>query len=148
DGDRVTIANTAGATFSAPLLPGTYDLFYIRTAASANTSIAAPANHAAKLKTGVVIPPGDATVLNIDIPSTMVSGAVTINGAPAADSDVGTLFLKTAEGDVAPFPLASGSSYMARLVPGAYDLYFSRADGAGSTTPMNTLVKLRCFTVP
>jgi hypothetical protein len=37
---------------------------------------------------------------------------------------------------------------MARLVPGTYDLYFSRTDGVGGATPMNTLVKLRCFTVP
>jgi len=138
----------ANPTFSARVVPGTYDLFYARTATPTNTSTAAPANHAAKLKTGVVVAAGGATVLDIDIPSTMVSGAVTINGARAGEADVGTLFLQSAAGDFAPFPLASSGSYVARLVPGAYDLYFSRADGAGSATPMNTLYKLRCFTVP
>jgi hypothetical protein len=148
DGDRVTIASTASSTFSVRVVPGTYDVFYARTAAPANTSTPAPANHAAKLKAGVVIAPGDATVLDIDIPSTMVSGAVTINGMPAGEADVATLLLQSAAGDYAPFPLASSGSYVARLVPGTYDLYFSRADGAGIATPMNTLYKLRCFTVP
>jgi hypothetical protein len=148
DGDRVTIAGTVDPTFSTPVVPGTYDLFYVRTAAPGNTSTAAPANHAAKLTTGIVVPAGGPMVLDIDIPSTTVSGAITINGAPAGDADTGTILLQSAAGDFAPFLLTGAAPYMARLVPGTYDLYFSRADSVGGATPMNTLVKLRCFTVP
>jgi len=46
------------------------------------------------------------------------------------------------------FGPTNAGSYTARLVPGTYDLYFSHAETAGDATPMNTLVRLRCFTVP
>lgn len=147
-GDRVTIGNTSGPSFSARVVPGTYDLFYVRTATPNNTSTAAPANQAARLKTGVVVSAGGPVALDIDIPSATVTGAITINGAPAAAADVGTIFLQSDAGDIAAFPLTGAGFYMARVVPGTYDIYFSRADSVGSTTPMNTLVKLRCFTVP
>jgi hypothetical protein len=147
-GDRVTIGNTSGPSFSARVVPGTYDLFYIRTATPNNTSTAAPANQAAKLRSGIVVSTGAPVALDIDIPSATVTGAITINGGPAAEADVGTIFLQSDAGDIAAFPLTGAGSYMARVVPGTYDIYFSRADSVGSTTPMNTLVKLRCFTVP
>ena len=148
DGDRATIASTISPTFSARVVPGTYDLFYVRTAAPGNTTTAAPANHGAKLTTGIVIPPGGPMALDIDIPSAMVTGAITINGAPAGDADVGTILLQSESGDFAPFLLTGSGPYLARLIPGTYDLYFSRADSVAGATPMNTLVKLRCFTVP
>jgi hypothetical protein len=147
-GDRVTIANTARPDFSARVVPGTYDLFYVRTATPHNTSTAAPANQAAKQKTGIVVSAGSPLALDIDIPSTTVAGAITINGAPAGDADVGTMFLQSGAGDIAAFPLTGAGPYTARLVPGTYELYFSRADSVVGATPMNTLVKLRCFTVP
>src|SRR5678816_3514433 len=50
-GDRVTIGNTSGPSFSARVVPGTYDLFYVRTATPNNTSTAAPANQACLLYT-------------------------------------------------------------------------------------------------
>jgi len=148
DGDRVVVANTATDTYFARVVPGTYDLYYTRTATPTNTTTAAPANHAARLQTGLVLAPGAATVLDIDIPSATVSGAITVNGASAGSGDHGTLMLRNAAGDFAPFASTAGGAYSARLIPGMYDVYYSHAGKIGDTTPMNTLIKLRCFTVP
>ena len=148
DGDRATIANTAGATYSARVVPGTYDVYYTRTAGPNNTMTEAPANHAAKLRTGLVVAPGQTTVFDVDIPSTTVSGTIKINGILSGADDRGTLMLQNAGGDFAPFASTSGGAYTARLVPGTYDLFFSNAGSGGDTAPMNTLRMLRCFTVP
>jgi hypothetical protein len=148
NGDRVTIANTVAPTFSTRVMPGTYDLYYTRTAGPANTTTPAPANHAAKLREGVVIGAGPSTAFDIDIPSTTVSGRITINGAAAGPGDHGTMMLRSADGDYATFASTNADSYTARLIPGTYDLYFSYAGSVGDSTPKNTLVKLRCFTVP
>lgn len=147
-GDRVDIANTASPTFSARVVPGTYDVYYSRTATPTNTTTLAPANHAARLHTGVVVPPVSPTTFDIDIPSAMVTGRITVNGQPAGPGDLGTLMLRSEAGDYAPFAATNADGYSARLIPGAYDLYFSHADAAGDATPMNSLVRLRCFTVP
>ncbi len=148
DGDRAVIANTASATFFAHVVPGTYDLYYTRTATPANTTTAAPANHAAKLRTGLVLAPGATTVFDIDIPSATVTGMITINGTSSGTGDHGTLMLQSAAGDFATFASTNGGAYTARLIPGTYDLYYSHAGKIGDTTPMNTLIKLRCFTIP
>jgi hypothetical protein len=148
DGDRVVIANTASATYSARVVPGTYDVYYTRTAGPNNTTTEAPANHAAKLRSGLVVAPGRTTVFDVDIPSATVSGTIKINGVLAGADDHGTLMLQSAAGGFAPFASTSGGAYMARLVPGTYDLFFSNAGRGGETTPMNTLRKLRCFSVP
>jgi hypothetical protein len=148
DGDRVTIASTARSTFATRVVPGTYDLYYTRTASPANTTTEAPANHVALLRTGVVVAPGALTTLDVDIPSKSVSGAISVNGASAGAGDFGTLLLQSAAGDFATFAFTNGASYTARLIPGTYDLYFSNAGSVGETTPMNTFIKLRCFAVP
>lgn len=147
-GDRVDIANTANPTFSARVVPGTYDVYYTRTATPTNTMTLAPANHAARLHSDVVVAPGSPKVFDIDIPSTMVTGRLTVNGVPAGPGDYGTLMLRSAAGDYAPFASTNADSYSAHLIPGTYDLYFSHADSAGDGTPMNSLVRLRCFTIP
>ena len=146
--DRATIANTARPTFSTRVVPGTYDVYYTRTATPSNTMTPAPANHAARLHAGIVVAPGAMTMFDINIPSTTVSGRITVNGLPVGAGDHGTLMLRSEDGDYASFGPTNADSYTARLVPGTYDLYFSHAETAGDATPMNTLVRLRCFTVP
>ena len=42
----------------------------------------------------------------------------------------------------------NGGMYTARVVPGTDDLYDSNGGSVGDTTPMNSLSRLRCFTVP
>jgi hypothetical protein len=148
DGDRAQIASAASAAYAARVVPGTYDLYYTRIASPTNTTTEAPANHAARLRTAVVIAPGATTVFDIDIPSTTVTGMITVNGATAGAGDTGRLMLQNAAGDFAPFASTNADTYTARLVPGTYDLYFSNAGSVGDTTPMNTLSRLRCFTVP
>jgi hypothetical protein len=85
--DRATIANTARPTFSTRVVPGTYDVYYTRTATPSNTMTPAPANHAARLHAGIVVAPGAMTTFDINIPSTTVSGRITVNGLPAGAGD-------------------------------------------------------------
>jgi hypothetical protein len=147
DGDKVTIASTSSASYATRVVPGTYDLYYTRTATPSNTMTEAPANHAARLKEGLVIVGRTPTTLDIDIPSASVAGGITVNGAVADAGDTGWLMLRSGDGDFATFASTNADSYMARLIPGTYDLYFSNAGSVGDSTPMNTLIKLRCFTV-
>jgi len=146
--DRVNIGNTANPTFSARVVPGMYDIYYTRAAGPANTTTPAPANHAALLGSGIIVAPGPMTTFDVDIPSTTVSGRITVNGMQGGPGDYGTLMLRNAAGDYATVAPTNADSYTARLIPGTYDLYFSHAETAGDATPMNTLVPLRCFTVP
>ena len=76
---------------SARVVPGTYDVYYTRTATPTNTSTLAPANHAARLHADVVVAPGSPTMFDIDIPSAMVTGRISVNGVPAGPGDHGTL---------------------------------------------------------
>ena len=148
DGDRVTIANTARATYATRVVPGTYDLYYTRTASPTNTMTEAPANHAARLRTGVVVAPGPMTVLDVDIPSTTVSGTITVNGAARGRGRLRDAAAAERRRRLRPFAFTNAGTYTARLIPGTYDLYFSNAGSGGDTTPMNTFSRLRCFGVP
>jgi hypothetical protein len=148
DGDRAQIASLTSATYASRVVPGTYDLYYTRLASPGNTTTEAPHNHAARLRAGIVIAPGATTNLDIDIPSKTVTGTITVNGTTAGAGDYGRLMLQNAAGDFAPFASTNAGTYTARLLPGTYDLFFSNAGSVGDTTPMNTLSRLRCFTVP
>ena len=87
-------------------------------------------------------------MLDVDIPSTTVSGMITVNGAAAGTGDYGTLLLHSAAGDFGTFAFTNAGTYTARVIPGTYDLYVSNAGSVGDTTPMNTFIRLRCFGVP
>ena len=135
--------------FNTRLTPGTYDLVFIRglyngKISQAHSQYDVLPNAYRVLKSNIQIPKGNYT-LNIDIPTSSVSGKVTLNGSPlpkdlrSSSSGYGYFYLK-----------AKGTGYLhqvtnlqykyvstgryslirdnfnTRLTPGAYDLVFIR----------------------
>src|SRR6185503_3283614 len=124
-GDSVALANTTPTgSYSALVVPGTYDVQYSNTYSGAPL----PTNSAARIQTGIVVG-ASAVSLNIDIPAPTVSAAITINGAAVTGAAKGqwSLALKNAAGDSAQLlTYTSGTgAYSARVVPGTYDLYWT-----------------------
>ena len=80
-GDYAQIPWNMDGQYVVHVVPGTYDLFYAKDNTVQSST---PANQLAKLRAGVVVAPTGTTALDIDITSTLVMGALTINGVPAA----------------------------------------------------------------
>jgi hypothetical protein len=151
------------SSFTTTLLPGTYDLVYergydtsttyVNTLATGDTFV----NGRRVLRTGVVINPG-ANTLNIDIPSSTVTGSVTYNGAALPAMNVGDLpdatltlvaldtgarqriaYVRWRYVSGGTYRLTTDSgTYTTQLLPGTYDLVYERGYDT-STTYVNTL---------
>jgi hypothetical protein len=146
-------------SYTARLVPGTYDLIYSRGCSASSSSCSVKndstlgpfANGYRVLQSGVVIASGNQT-LDIDVPIGNVSGNFTVGGNPLPPTytDYGEtdFYLKARDtgllhyiGDIfyqynggsPPYALFSGS-YTARLVPGTYDLIYSRGCSASSSS--------------
>ena len=145
-GDEARLAYTNAMTYTARIVPGTYDLYY-RLYEGSGLSSLLPRNATAKLQTGIVVAPTGTNVIDVDLPVVTVSGALTINGAAASDAnDAGAIFLRSDQGEMIRLGATSALSYSVGLVPGAYDVYYA-ADRSGTTAPGNGNAKLRCFDV-
>lgn len=135
DPDQVALDQTAPGknTHFASVIPGNrYDLYYAGLEVGPNVLL----NTQAVIKTGIDI--GSAPVsLNVDVAATVVSGKVTLNGAPLSLTD-GSLYLRTAAGDQLPL-VANDGSYSALVVPGTYDLYFDSGFAQIAGLPASTL---------
>ncbi len=151
------------SSFTTTVLPGTYDLVYergydtsttyVNTLATGDTFV----NGRRVLRTGVVINAG-ANTLNVDIPSSMLTGSITYNGAalPAMNvSDLPDASLTLVARDTGARQriayvrwryvsggtyrlTADSGTYTTRLLPGTYDLVYERGYDT-STTYVNTL---------
>jgi len=145
-GDEARLAYTNALTYTARIVPGTYDLYY-RRYEGYGAAGGLPTNVVAKLRTGIVVAPTGATVIDVDLPFVTVSGGLTINGAAVADaSDAGAVLLRSDQGEMIRLGATSDLTYTVGLVPGAYDVYYA-AERSGATAPGNSSAKLRCFDV-
>jgi len=139
DSDQVVLDQTGPGknTHSAHVIPGNrYDLYYTGLESGPNALL----NSKAVIKTGIDI--GTAPVsLNVDVAATVVSGKVTLNGAPLSLTDGTGFYLKTAAGDQVPL-LAPDGTYSAVVVPGTYDMYFD-GGSAGIADFPNSTIELR-----
>jgi hypothetical protein len=137
--DRVDISLDADGAFRTVVVPGTYDLVYVRP----DGAEGAPVNVSTKLRRGVVI--GDAaTTLDIDIPVTTVSGNVTLNGETltgASEDGTGYLFLAGADGAQARLAALHAGSFSTPVIRGSYDLYYGSV-GRDLRVPVNHRAKL------
>jgi hypothetical protein len=142
-GDNVNLTQTSVGTYSARVVPGTYDIYYQGTKPGAT----APHNQSAKLKSFVVAATGT-TTMDIDVPSVVMSGMLTMNGAAnTSTSDAGTITLRTSSGDFVSLGSTANGSYSVRVVPGSYDIYFNET-AAGAQAPQNGNAKLRSIVIP
>ena len=108
----------------------------------------APLNTNGKIKS-VVLAPGAPITLDIDVPSTVISGTVKIAGSFIdKEYDGGRLWLgdpKTKEG--IPLTWTSTGKYSARVMPGTYDVYYE-GTSPSAVAPINLRAKLGCLVVP
>lgn len=117
-----------GASYSAWVAPGTYDLYY-RATPNVAPGTGPLGNSNAKLMSGISIQADRA--LDIDVPSITLAGWLTVNGARLA-AGTGSVILRREGGDSVSLGSAgSGVGYSARLVPGSYEVYF----GLGNPSP-------------
>jgi hypothetical protein len=138
-GDDILLGTTAATgSYSALVIPGTYDLYFIVD--SSGTGV--PPNTLAKLQAGIVVG-STPLVLNIDVPAATVSGTFTLNGAtvPPVNGWGGALQLRNAAGDSAIVATKTGT-FTSLLIPGTYDLYYSVL-GLSTAIPSNVLAKLQ-----
>ena len=134
DGDDAPLGTSA-----TPVVPGTYDVYYVHTSFTSG-----PINQKAKLQSGFVVGASPLT-LNVDVPSTTVSGTFTLNGSKTPPAGMSTaafgVYLATAAGDRADIAEQLGA-YTATIIPGTYDLYFNTSAGAaGLGTYPSTLLQ-------
>jgi len=122
-GEDIALSTTTTGTFSALVVPGTYDLYYREF----RKGPAVPTNALTNVKSGIVVGASPVS-FSIDIPATPVSGAVTFNGAKLTEADKGSYIftLRNAAGDSAQLSsdVAKGS-YSGLVIPGTYDLYYA-----------------------
>jgi hypothetical protein len=148
-GDRAQLTHyLAGGAFSASVIPGNYDLYY---ASESDTEPLVPNNLSTKIRSGIVVG-SSPVILDVDIRGTTVTGAITVNGAPAtsgAVDDFATLILLQDQSDaalLAGLPSTTGS-YSTFVLPGTYQLYYVLYRSSGTLLPMNSSTLLGCFTV-
>jgi hypothetical protein len=135
--DRATggesyLGQTRYGAYEARLIPGSYDLFY-ELAAGGGSDV--PRNQKGLLAAGLRIQ--EDTVLDVDIPVVVLEGTLTLNGGPFPNSAIenGELALRRGEDRVYVGETMYGA-YVARVLPGAYQILYSRKAGA-SAVPYN-----------
>ncbi|HEY0466936.1 MAG TPA: hypothetical protein VGC79_22190 [Polyangiaceae bacterium] len=74
----------------------------------------------------------------VDIAASVVSGTVTLNGAPLTLTDSTSLYLSTPTGDQVPLVVKDGS-YSALVVPDTYDVYFDAGSAGIAGLPASTI---------
>jgi hypothetical protein len=115
------------------VLPGVYDVVYKHAQGDI-----VPANAETLLLRDVALT--SSTVLDIDIPSVLVMGDILIDGSPAPSSlyEQGNVRLRDRNtGATFTVGRSMDGSYFAMVIPGVYDVIWSRSLG-GSIVPVNT----------
>jgi hypothetical protein len=131
-GDIAFLGTTTLADF-VTVLPGTYDVYYRLDKAGPGL----PVNQLAKIMGGVVVPPdGLASPLDVVVPATPVSVALTLTGITTSNVNGTSIHLRTAGGDDAT--LATSAT---PVVPGTYDVYYVPA--YATIGPLNQSAKLQ-----
>ena len=136
-GDETELGHTAEGSFALPVASGEYEVIYRRLIGEL-----VPINRAAVVQT-VALQPG-AQQLDVDIPTGIVTGSITIDGAvPPSDPDNdGVIVLRNAAtGDEAVLGSTADGSYDQRVVLGRYDVYYRQQSSSGGV-PVNTNARL------
>ncbi|MEM9457867.1 MAG: hypothetical protein AAGF11_27050 [Myxococcota bacterium] len=142
-GDRIVLGQTRDGAYEAPLVPGDYEVIYERMLGGQQV----PVNRAAVLQQ-VTLQAGEQS-LDIDIATAVISGGLTVAGAPApADpGDDGVIVLRNPDtGDEATLGNTAEGTYTRRVVQGDYDVYYRQQTSSGGV-PANTNAPLGNITV-
>jgi hypothetical protein len=141
-GDEIELGKTSDASFSVPVIPGSYDVVYshvIGQTLPGNTRA-----HVGTIAIAAADPPTD-----VDIETTTVAGAITVGGgpAPADPGNVGVVTLRGIEGDdEVVLGTTNSGSYAALVVAGTYDVFYRQQTSAGGV-PLNTNARVSSASV-
>ncbi len=137
--DAVLLGNTHNGSYSAIVVPGNYELFYVQEVGGG-----VPSNQNAAL-TGVMI--GAAMTLDVDVPVVDLSGYIVLSTGPVPGnaSDGGQLYLRARGGDSVLLGNSFASAYAAKLVAGTYGIYYRSETSV--TMPQNANGRFACITV-
>jgi len=133
-GDKIALSPSTDGSFSALVIPGTYDVVYDSTR---DIVPGAPVNTATKLRKGLVVDKSS-SVFDIDVPISTVSGNITLNGKVVGlgASGVGYVSLRNADGGQVTLSGIRNGSYSRGVVPGTYDVYYGLSS-VGTSMPIN-----------
>src|SRR4029078_1410319 len=95
----------------------------------------APATQLARLRADITVGADGVTRLDVDVPSAIITGTLNIKGEPGG-SDAGTsgiVSLRAGEIDRANIANTARPTFSARVVPGTYDVYYTRTATPGNT---------------
>ncbi|PRP94331.1 calcium-binding EGF-like domain-containing protein [Enhygromyxa salina] len=136
--DSVLLGSTHDGSYSAVVVPGEYQVFYVQEAGGE-----VPGNQNALLETVSI---GLGMAFDVDVPIVSLSGAIVLEGgeAPNSPSDGGQLYLRAPGGDSVLLG-DSFSVYTANLVAGTYGVYY-RSE-ASVTMPENENGRFACVTI-
>src|SRR6478736_3047562 len=116
-------------TYSAFVVPGTYDVYYQQI----SLDPPAPANIRARIRSNVVIPASGPTVLNVDVTTGLVSVTVTIENKVPDANRAGDMYLRDVITNeyIALGTVSQGTNSL-RVSPGTYDVIYSAGGAPGN----------------
>ena len=142
-GDEIVLGQTRDGSYAAPVVPGEYEVVYQRVFGGAQV----PVNAGAVLRS-TTLDAGD-QALDIDIATAVITGDITIAGAPSPSDPTndGVLFLRNDQtGDRAVLGNTAAGTYSSRVVLGEYDVYYRQETSSGGV-PVNTHARLESIAV-
>jgi hypothetical protein len=140
NGDQVvSLGETRYGTYEARVLPGSYEVVY----EGLTGADVAPANTRAIVST-IYAQKNRPLEHHVDIPTIVIAGDITFNGAPApADpTDDGFVVLRHPAGDEVVLGLTSTGAYSRRVIAGSYEMYYVQ-DTSRQNAPRNTNARLK-----
>jgi hypothetical protein len=145
-GDEALLGDTYTSSYSAAVLPKTYDVVYSYSPTTIAAAQYSPGNSQRVVRAGVSLT--SSATLDADIQAVPISGTFTVNGQPPGSGITGSIWLKsTSSADQVLLSFANATkTYTALVAAGTYDVYYRSGllDGSGSDTATlrNTSVKL------
>jgi hypothetical protein len=147
-GSAVRLSSARDASYSVRVVPGTYDLYYGFRAMTPSFAVSNlyPVNNWAKIRAGVKLETSQA--LDVDIRGVVLRGQAGLSGEPVMNK-YGSIWLRSAAGDMAPLASTALASYNTMVLSGRYDVYYNRNGGSGQTGAVNnSTLWLGCVDVP
>lgn len=137
DAAKLTVTSESGAS-TTPVLPGTYDLYY----SAYGIGDGVPKNSSVEIERGIVVESSPVS-LTVDIPASVVSGRVTVNGAAlSAPESEPVLALQGIGDDRVEISVDADGAFRTVVVPGTYDLLYVNPRGTAGV-PVNVSAVLR-----
>lgn len=140
--DALPVGATTTGAYDARVVPGSYVLYYRQQTSNGGV----PANTNTRL---VPLDALEGVQQDIDVPTAMVSGAITVDGAPPPTSeyDDGRVYLKNTEtGDTALLGSTRVGTFARLVTPGSYEIRYA-LETSTDVMPINTDAFLGTTTV-